>query len=328
MIIRRILLILAITTVALVTHSALAETNVVVVPLGGSVGDALASDVVKGKTFSSTKGKGLTGSLDLKVGKIFINSIGMQFRLIPAGSYIIGSPDGTGDTAHRPFWPEELGRYTNETQHVVSITKPFYMQTTEVTQGQWEQIMGSNPSHFESCGSDCPVEMVSWNNAQNFIDALNASEGRTNCNTNPNICYSLPSDAQWEYAARAGTLTAFYNGAITYTDCTLDPNLDAIGWYCGNSDSTTHPVAKKEPNSWGLYDMSGNVFEWCDGYYGLYPDGPLTDPVFTTGTERVFRGGSWKFGSGLARSAFRTEGSSSDIGTDYVGFRLSLPSSP
>ncbi|MBW1865788.1 MAG: formylglycine-generating enzyme family protein, partial [Deltaproteobacteria bacterium] len=234
---------------------------------------------------------------------------------------------GTGSTSSRPVWPEEGGRYVDERQHVVTLTKAFYMQTTEVTQGQWMQVMtGPNPSNFSSYGSDCPVEMVSWEDAQNFIDALNAKENRTNCNTTPNTCYTLPTESQWEYAARAGTVSAFYNGDITNTDydCDADPNLDKIGWYCGNAGSTTHPVAQKQPNSWGLYDMSGNVWEWCNDWYDVYPDDPVVDPPGGTGSSRVFRGGGWISYARYARSAYRY-GSTPGFRRSYLGFRLALP---
>ncbi len=306
-----------------------AADKVVVIPLGSAVGNAVTSDVVKGKTFSSRSGKGLTGSLKIREGStIYTNSIGMEFSLLPAGSFVMGSPDGTGSTSYRPVWPVETGRNTDELQHVVTLTRSFYMQTTEVTQGQWEQVMGSgiNPSYFSACGMDCPVEQVSWNEAQNFIDALNASEGRSNCNTTPNTCYSLPTESQWEYAARGGTLSSFYSGAITNTNCDpIDANLDKIGWYCGNAYSTTHPVAQKEANNWSLYDMSGNVFEWCEDWVGTYPDGPVDDPTgVTTGTFRVMRGGSFQFFAWLARSADRI-GRVQDQRFKYLGFRLILP---
>ena len=301
-----------------------AQNKVVVVPLGGAPGNAVPNDVVKGKTFSSEAGKGLTGTLELKAGEIFTNSIGMQFRLIPAGSFVMGSPNGTGDASHPPVWPAELGRDSDERQHIVSITKPFYMQTTEVTQGQWLEVMGSNPSNFKACGSDCPVDSVSWEDAQVFIESLNALEGRTNCGSAPNTCYSLPTEAQWEYAARGGTLSAYHNGEITYTDCSIDPNLDAIGWYCGNSGATTHPVAQKGPNNWGLYDMSGNVWEWCKDYAGTYPDGPVTDPLMTSGSLRIARGGCWLYGALCSRLANRGDWVQS---ADYYfhGFRVVLP---
>jgi formylglycine-generating enzyme required for sulfatase activity len=317
------------TTICMFNLSASANEKVVVVPLGGTVGNATVADVVQGKTFSSKDaGKGATGTLKVREGgTIYTNSIGMEFSLIPAGSFVMGSPDGTGDATHRPVWPAEAGRDSDERQHIVSLSTPFYMQTTEVTQGQWTEIMGSNPSSFDTCGTDCPVESVSWNDAQNFIDALNAREGRTNCHTTPNTCYSLPTESQWEYAARGGTVTAFYNGDITNTGCSpLDPNLDKIGWYCGNANSTTHPVAGKVANNWGLYDMSGNVWEWCEDVYDDYPDGPVTDPPGgTTGSNRVIRGGSWDDFARYARSAGRSSGSPDVSGSD-LGFRVGLAS--
>ncbi len=319
-------------TICMLNSSALAHEKVVVVPLGGTVGDAVASDVVKGKTFSSkAMGKGATGSLKIREGStIYTNSIGMEFSLLPAGSFVMGSPAGTGDDSHRPHCPAEKGRNSNELQHVVTLTKSFYIQTTEVTQAQWEQVMGTgtNPSNFTACGMDCPVERVSWNNTQNFIDALNASEGRSSCNTTPNNCYSLPTESQWEYAARGVTLSAFYSGGISYTaDCSpLDGNLDIIGWYCGNANSTTHPVAQKKPNTWGLYDMSGNVWEWCEDWFATYPDGPVPDPQgAATGLHRVIRGGGWDYLAGDARSA-RRGGYTPGGGRDGVGFRLVLAS--
>jgi len=212
-------------------NNALAQTTVVVVPLMGDE----APEVRAGS-------------------EIFTNSIGMKFSLIPAGSFIMGSPDGTGDTTHRPVNTDETNFNADEHQHSVSLSKPYYMQTTEVTQAQYQALMGSNPSHFSAagpgaeCGANCPVENVSWGDAQNFIDALNASENRGNCNTQPNTCYSLPTEAQWEYAARGATVTAFYNGQITQQGSGTDPRLDLIGWYSANAGSTTHPVAQKSPN--------------------------------------------------------------------------------
>ncbi len=335
--------------VLLLTGSALATNKVVVVPLGGTVGDAVASDVVKGKTFSSkAAGKGISGTLEIREGStIYTNSIGMKFSLLPAGSFVMGSPDGKGNTTYRPVWPEETGRNDDELQHIVTLTKSFYMQTTEVTQGQWEQVMasGTNPSHFSACGMDCPVEMVSWDEAQVFINALNDAEGRSSCHTTPNTCYSLPTESQWEYAARGGTLSAFYSGGITNTDCSpLDANLDKIGWYCGNSEVSyngcqdasswggsvcagTHPVAQKEANTWGLYDMSGNVWEWCEDLRGTYPNGPVEDPSgpLTGSLQRVVRGGSWCYDAYYTRSADRFY-FSGDLRDYYLGFRLVLAS--
>ncbi len=265
--------------------------------------------------------------LDLKAGKIYTNSIGMQFRLIHAGSLVIGSPDGTGNSLYRPKWPAEPGRQPAEQQSIATLTKPFYMQTTEVTQGQWKKIMGTNPSHFAACGLDCPVEQISWDDAKIFIETLNTREGRTNCNSSPNICYSLPSEVMWEYAARAGTLSAFYNGPITNIGCNpLDANLDKIGWYCGNANGTTHPVSQKEPNNLGLYDMSGNVMEWCEDQFLLtYALDPTVDRLVTsvTPTARSIRNGSWSYNASASRSARRAN-LPQNFSSNTIGFRLVL----
>jgi formylglycine-generating enzyme required for sulfatase activity len=292
----------------LFSHIALAHESVkvVVVPLGGDEPPAVRPN-----------------------SELFINSIGMEFSLIPAGSFVMGSPDGTGAPSSRPVNIAESGRGSDELQHIVNISKSFYMQTTEVTQAQYQQVMDSNPAHFsalgegEDCGLDCPVENVNWNEAHAFIDALNASENRVSCNSQPNTCYSLPTESQWEYAARGATVSAFYNGDITEPSGN-DTNLNLIGWYNTNSGSTTHPVAQKAANQWGLYDMSGNVWEWCEDLYAAYPDGPVTDPVSSTGSFRVFRGGSWGNGAGSARSANR-DLTSAGLRSGNLGFRLVLP---
>ena len=239
-----------------------------------------------------------------RLSNMVVNHIGMTFKLIPAGNFIMGSPT------------DEPGRWIGETQHQITLTKGFYMQTTEVTQGQWKMVMGSNPSYFSNCGDDCPVEQVSWNDVQGFISELNKlGEGN----------YRLPTEAEWEYAARAGSTTALANGVITVTGCEHDPNLHAIGWYCGNSGNTMHPVAQKQPNAWGLYDMHGNVWEWCQDWYGFYDTGPLTDPIGApSGLYRVNRGGSWYHGAGLCRSASRGT-DEPDNSYHCYGFRLVLP---
>ncbi len=308
-----------------------AANKVVVVPLGGFSGDATSADVIHGRTFSSkAAGKGAVGSLKIRDGAVlYTNSIGMEFSLIPAGSFIMGSPDGSGDTDHPPVRPAEDGRDSYEKQHQVTLTKSFYMQTTEVTQAQWEMVMGSgtNPAYFASCGPDCPVEQVSWFDAQNFIDALNALEQHTNCNTIPNSCYALPTEAQWEYAARAGTVTAFYNGDIL-APTGNDANLNKIAWYGSNAGGSTHPVARLAANSLGLYDMAGNVREWCQDWGGDYPDNPVTEPGGpASGVGRVNRGGDWSDLPAHHRSAMRFDNSPS-FQSKQIGFRLVLPSGP
>ena len=157
----------------------------------------------------------------------------------------MGSPSG------------ESNRDSDEKQHRVTLTREYYMQTTEVTQGQWRKVMGSNPSKFTNCGDNCPVEKVSWEDCQQFIQKLNGMEGTRK--------YRLPTEAEWEYAARAGT-TGAYAG-----------DLDAMAWYDDNSGGKTHAVGGKSPNAWGLYDMHGNVYEWCQDWKGNYPSGSVTD---------------------------------------------------
>ena len=162
-------------------------------------------------------------------------------------------------------------------RHEVTISKPFYVGVTEVTQAQYEAVMGTNPSEFK--GATNPVEMVSWNDATEFCKKLSEKTRQA---------VRLPTEAEWEYACRAGTQTAFSFGD--------DPSaLCDYAWWAGNSGKTTHPVGQKRPNAWGLYDMHGNVFEWCADWYGEYPKGPVTDPsgLATGSGNRVVRGGSW-----------------------------------
>ena len=260
------------------------------------------------------------------------------FVRINAGTFTMGSPSG------------EEGRYSWETQHQVTLTYNFEMKTTEVTQGEFNTLMGYSPSNFTACGTTCPVEMVDWHEACAYANALSVQKGYTQCfdctgsgasiscslksaYTKPQDCpgFRLPTEAEWEYAARAGTTTATYNGNLTVTDCTSDPALAPIAWYCFNAGSTTHPVGLKTPNNWGLYDMSGNVWEWgWDWWDGSadYGSGSVTDPTGqSTGSRRVARGGYWYYYAQLARSASRGNGSPSDR-NNGIGFRLvrSLPS--
>ena len=221
---------------------------------------------------------------------VLVNWLGMEFTYIPAGTFMMGSPE------------IEPGRDTDETQHKVRLTRGFYLQTTEVTQGQWKAVMsGVNPSSFNTCGDDCPVETVSWDDVQVFLFWLNFWSAVFGEGTP----YRLPTEAECEYAARAGSTTAFANGGITvdgYGCSPVDPNLDLMGWYCGNAGSATHPVARKKPNSWGLYDMHGNVWEWVQDWSGVYPSGSVTDPTGpSTGSSRVARGGGWSNGARYCR---------------------------
>ena len=248
---------------------------------------ALASVTPVGESTVSTEAKATTLARA-------INSLGMEFEIIPAGTFTMGSPSA------------ETGRYSYETQHSVTISNPFFMQTTEVTQGQWRAVMGSNPSYFSSCGDSCPVEQVSWDDIQSFLTAINAKGEGT---------YRLPTEAEWEYAARAGTTTAYSFGAS-------ETPLGDYTWYSSNSSSKTHPVGQKLPNAWGLYDMHGNVWEWVSDRYGDYSSSAATDPVGSTGgSRRVSRGGSWSSDTGGLRSADRG-GVIPGSRSSSIGFRL------
>jgi formylglycine-generating enzyme required for sulfatase activity len=326
------------------SSSVLAADKVVVIPLFDSPsGNAKPSDVVAGKTFSNAEDTGLIGTLILPpTMQTYTNDFGMKFNLIPAGNFIMGSPDGSGGK------PEEPGRFSDEIQHEVTISRPFYLQHTEVTQQQWRIVvraaeaadylavgaLDENPSPFPTCGAQCPVENVTWSEIHDWIAAINQLEDRTGCNEIPNNCYRLPSEAEWEYAARANSTTAFANGPITETGEGFDPNLHAMGWYAFNNSgfdanqffkgypSGPKPVARKQPNAWGLYDMHGNVWEWCQDWYGLYDNVPVTDPQGAdSGDDRVVRGGGWYGDAFNCRSAYRYFYSPGLRSLD-IGFRL------
>ena len=225
------------------------------------------------------------------------NSIGMKLRLIPAGEFMMGSP-GT-----------ESDRSDDETQHGVSITKPFYLGVTEVTQEQYQKVMGTNPSEFK--GAQNPVEKVSWAEAVEFCGKLSAMPAEKTAGH----VYRLPTEAEWEYACRSGTTTAYGFGDDA-------SRLGDYGWFDGNSDSSTHPVGEKKPNAWGLYDMHGGVYEWCQDWYGAYPSGSATDPTgATSGSFRVYRGGSWFLSARFCRSAYRFRHAPGDR-FSVLGFRV------
>ncbi len=223
----------------------------------------------------------------------------MEFCLIPAGRFLMGSPDF------------EEGRYKDEgPEHEVTIGRPFYLGRYPVTQAQWEAVMGTNPSQFK--GANRPVESVSWNDCQEFNRKLNAQAGEAR--------YRLPSEAEWEYACRAGSKTRYSFG----NDETL---LADHAWYDKNSRNTTHPVGQKKPNAWGLHDMHGNIYEWCqDHWHGGYIGAPTDGSVWESGggSNRVFRGGSWSIVARYARAANRYGDEPGGRGVDF-GFRLVLP---
>jgi formylglycine-generating enzyme required for sulfatase activity len=228
----------------------------------------------------------------------------MIFVYIGPGTFRMGSPS------------VEPGGNNDETQHQVTITRPFYMQTTEVTQGQWRAVMGNNPSYFSNCIDGCPVENVSWNDTQEFIRRLNRKEGGS--------IYRLPTEAEWEYAARAGTSTPFNTGNCLSTDqANYNGNYPLFGCSKGQYRGKTIRAGSFSPNAWGLYDMSGNVWEWCQDWKGDYPSGSVTDPAGPlSGSSRVNRGGGWGGNARNCRSASRGGSAPGGRGSS-IGFRLS-----
>lgn len=243
------------------------------------------------------------------------NGIKLELILIEAGSFRMGS--------------ERNGQ--EKPVHQVTISKPFYLGTYEVTQGQWHAVMGTNPSYFQKCGTNCPVENVSWNMAQQFIARLNSRSDGNN--------FRLPTEAEWEYAAQAGTAGDQADNVdemAWYANNAGDKSFDADKIFLENSDpeafnkrvvgngNRTHPVGGKKPNSWGLYDMLGNVLEWCqdwaDGEY--YGKSPTIDPKGPpTGFAKVMRGGSWGSYAANVRPAFRNLDTPDAFYGDY-GFRV------
>ena len=241
--------------------------------------------------------------------KEITNSIGIKLVLIPNGTFIMGSPI------------EEEGRYDNEVQHKVTISKDYYLGVTEVTQGQYEKVMGTNPSNFQKQvilnkdSSMYPVEKVTWEDAVSFCKRLSELPDEKKAGR----VYRLPTEAEWEYACRAESETAFYFGASSKLS-------DDFAWF-GNSNKQTHPVGEKKPNAWGLYDMHGNVFEWCGDWFNEYPKGAISDPTGPKeGVLRVFRGGSWQSGAASGRSATRFFTAPFGRG-DWIGVRVALSSS-
>lgn len=242
--------------------------------------------------------------------KTITNSIGMKLVLIPKGTFMMGSPI------------EEEGADNDEEQHQVTIGKDYYLGVTEVTQGQYEKVMGTNPSYFQkrvirkSDSSMYPVEQVSWEDAVEFCKKLSdlpeeKKAGRV---------YRLPTEAEWEYACRAGSKAAYSFGANSKT-------LGDYAWFGENSGGQIHPVGEKKANAWGLYDMHGNVWEWCSDWYGVYPKGSVSDPSGPSeGSDRVDRGGSWINGAANCRSA-RRSGYDPSYRYNNYGFRVALSSS-
>ena len=227
---------------------------------------------------------------------VTVNGVSFKMVYVAGGSFTMGCTGEQGNDCYDDEKPA----------HLVTLSS-YYIGQTEVTQGLWYAVMGSNPSGFKK-GDNYPVEQVSWNDCQEFIRKLNQLTGKT---------FALPTEAQWEYAARGGNKSQGYKYAGSNT-------LGNVAWYTDNSSNSTHPVATKSPNELGLYDMSGNVWEWCQDRYGTYPSYAQTDPTgASSGSYRVYRGGGW---SGSARGCRVSARYSRSPGYRYgdLGLRLVL----
>ena len=219
----------------------------------------------------------------------------IEMVLVEGGTFTMGATPEQGSDAYDD----------EEPAHKVTLDS-FYIGKFPVTQRLWKAVMGSNPSYFK--GDDLPVECVSWDDVQTFLRKLNAATGKS---------YRLPTEAEWEYAARGGNKSQGYKYAGSN-----DPNL--VAWYGGNSGDHTHDVGTRFPNELGIYDMSGNVREWCQDWYGDYDSTPQINPKgSSSGSCRVYRGGSWYDGARGCRVSFRYY-NTPDYRYYYLGFRLAL----
>ncbi len=231
---------------------------------------------------------------------------GMAFVLVPAGTFTMGTPE------------TEPGHQADEVLHRVRISRPFYLGKYEVTQGEWQRATGGNPSHFQSCGSRCPVERVSWYEVQGFLARLGRLSGER---------YRLPTEAEWEYACRAGTTTAFSTGSgLGSTRADYDARYPLPGHPRGAYRERPTPVGTFPPNPWGLFDLHGNVWEWTADEHCPYEQpaagGEVVDPVDRCGAPlKVIRGGSWYFDEASARCGLRYTHRPQDRGFS-LGFRV------
>ncbi|MGA2439958.1 MAG: formylglycine-generating enzyme family protein [Tepidisphaeraceae bacterium] len=270
---------------------------------------ALFSSLVLGLLGCGKAEKNLKPQLTIDLG----NGLTMEFVLVQPGSFMMGTTNSSDNIS-----------LAAQPQHRVEISKPFYLGKYEVTQEQWQSVMGNNPSRYRDIvghpltppqnEAKCPVECVSWNDCQTFLGKVKAKA--------PGTEFCLPTEAQWEYACRAGS-----SGEYCYGDG--DASLGDYAWCEGNSDGRPHPVGQKKPNAWGLYDMHGNVWEWCadrvdieDDYYANSPSRDPQGP--TSGAGRVYRGGSYMFEPPWARSYSRFSGPSFDANNINIGLRVCI----
>jgi formylglycine-generating enzyme required for sulfatase activity len=248
----------------------------------------------------------LQAAATVNAGPTLVNSLDMKFVLIPAGEFLMGSPESIWETPHR-----------------VEITEPFFLGVYEVTESEFEKVMGTNPSSDKGAGPTTPVENVSWSDALEFCTRLSLLPAEQATGRQ----YRLPSEAQWEYACRAGSTSRYCLDEST-------EYLGAYAWCRENSQLKKHPVGEKKPNAWGLYDMHGNVEEWCEdwhelGYYDRFKSGVALDPRGPTPTgpttfwERVLRGGCWISDADSCRSAYRCSMKPS-YRSNLIGFRVGM----
>ena len=238
--------------------------------------------------------KSSEGQPDPKIEKFEVNVVVFEMVYVPGGTFTMGATAEQGSEADCDEKPT----------HSVTLSG-YYIGKYEVTQAQWKAIMGKNPSDFK--GDNLPVDNVSWNDCQVFIRKLNQLTGEK---------FSLPTEAQWEYATRGGK-----SGGTKYSGC---DNIGNVAWYLDNADSKTHPVGTKSPNDLGIYDMSGNVWEWCQDLYGDYSYYSQTNPTGPgSGSGRVGRGGSWLSGARGCRVLIRVYWTP-DYRDGHIGFRLCL----
>jgi formylglycine-generating enzyme required for sulfatase activity len=238
---------------------------------------------------------------------ITVGEASQMLRWIEPGPFVMGSPT------------DERGRWSDEgPQHDVTVLNGFWLGQTPVTQAFYEAVVGLNPSRFQG-DARRPVENVSWDDAVVFCDRLNRLLSEPG-----DLHARLPSEAEWEYACRAGTKMALYSDK-DLTDETTCPDVGELAWYHANSENATHPVGQKLPNAWGLYDMLGNVWEWCeDAWHDNYMDAPTDGSAWLgEGTLRVSRGGSWAYPARLCRCAYRNL-REPGLRFDFLGFRLVL----